>query len=900
MWRGACAALLLALWAGVAGGVDFGFVSEAAGPSSGAWRFSHNAARVEAAARHTPNLTTTAVLVDSGDPSEAAWLIRSLGTSGADVAFFTTNALEPQRAAAADAFPQTLFLNVQTFTGHRQDDDNVRGSVRFPDGSALAVAGRHAARVSARKVAGVLAAEPVDLAQPTRTNAFTNAFAVGFLSGGGQRVLVVEMPAAGGSAAAERTEFAMRQLVELGCDVFITNELATPEHMHRTAAALTAELGDPLHTVGYGFDEQMFHGGTVCTSVYVDWLAFYDGVFTQVAAGTFEGVPEPSELSGFVRIASPSSAASFGDRQAMAGDVRAWESTGVGENPFCGPLVASDGVVVVAPGECWAAPLYTPWLLSGVDNLGGARLPGEACASGAAAFNATSWAFSCFPCAAGTRSTGAGCEPCLRGETSALVSAANATQICVKCPPGTEGPTAGGICQPCSTTAYSNMEGFSTCEPCPWGLKANAGRTTCDAPVPLLLGLFGLLGVVLIALLAVCSRQLTEWRPGRKRYTAPVVAAVASYAALRWELGDLDYLRALKTKTYPQKSFLAIMDVLKMYRPFLPLTKRAEYARARDSEGGSVGTEDAQQSAADASSEGSSSVLSGKVERALISRLVGGKRKPCAVLVAAVLLTRSTIRGEADAYAREVGALTEKLIAAAAVVYSFSEDSILVAWGATSTGASVVSGCQTLMRLREDNRIHAAHGLCNAGDVGTRACKFFTVWGPPVQATQLMGGVPGDFVVDSGMRRLLLAEGIAQCRVCLRVTSSASECTIPSKRAGHYADDQTVVQLLYHVYLPADVPQQPPKRDLSGLPPVRPQRDVVAGNVLFTQLPDLFFASYHEAKQTFLSLCLRERLDPEPDWLLSACKRAILADVDQSIAYPEFFWAEGGKLFLKT
>eukprot|EP00659_Diplonema_papillatum_P003821 gene3821-5958_t len=68
---------------------------------------------------------------------------------------------------------------------------------------------------------------------------------------------------------------------------------------------------------------------------------------------------------------------------------------------------------------------------------------------------------------------------------------------------------------------------------------------------------------------------------------------------------------------------------------------------------------------------------------------------------------------------------------------------------------------------------------------------------------------------------------------------------------------------------------------VSGLPPARPQRDVVASNVQFTQLPDLFFASYHEAKQTFLSLCLRVRLDPEPDWLLSACKRAILADVDQ-------------------
>eukprot|EP01062_Namystynia_karyoxenos_P062646 TRINITY_DN55524_c0_g1_i1.p1 TRINITY_DN55524_c0_g1~~TRINITY_DN55524_c0_g1_i1.p1 ORF type:complete len:1216 (+),score=223.01 TRINITY_DN55524_c0_g1_i1:71-3718(+) len=507
-------------------------------------------------------------------------VLDNYGAQGWHIVIAASFGFQASAVAAAARFPDTSWVHIGGY---------MSGTPNFATAwcrvyQARYVTGIAAASQSNTQKIGFIAAFPF-VAQVVRG---FNALTLGARSASSNASVLVNFVHSWYDNA--RNLQAAEWLMALGCDVLAghTND--------RDVFSFFTDRG--LKAVGYHNDLRQLYGDRMVTSAYYTWGPMYTSFAELVLSG--QNIP-PAVFAGMEErvpaVGTPTQYVPPWARERIAA-AESLLATGADTHPmhggsaviFCGPMNDEYGVRVLQnASDCLtkSALLEIDWFVEGVEDLGRVWLPSELCEAGneyrwipqgqmtldnsrhrlgssAPGKRKLRFAFSCTPCGPGHFTPVAGstrCAPCPAGTYSVGSSpASNATQ-CVPCPEG----------------FFAPGNGSQACQECPEGrTNHNAGSTSCPVTkswaerhwwVILLVSLAGLVLVAAPPLACAFGRQ-------RKRMlvliddNALAETCAESIAAMRLE--EVAWIHDIDRPNRIQQAFTTIVDVLSLYRSFLP------------------------------------------------------------------------------------------------------------------------------------------------------------------------------------------------------------------------------------------------------------------------------------------------------------------------------------------
>eukprot|EP00667_Euglena_gracilis_P002375 EG_transcript_2375 len=221
-------------------------------------------------------------------------------------------------------------------------------------------------------------------------------------------------------------------------------------------------------------------------------------------------------------------------------------------DPFCGRILTNQGQYVGAAGVCLGLDDlrdldWEPW---NVVDRGHYPLASEVCSPGEQShWNEATGIYTCTACPAGTYS----------------VLIANLTYQAL-------------VCRPCPAATYA-ARNATACAPCPAGTAVTAAQDGCAA-VPLatavlvgsvvgaVLGFFCLTGFGIGTWYA--WKATADLRKLRKQFSNNNVAQECAEAIACFNLESVAWLRDCKNPNKIQESFLQILEMMTMVRPYIP------------------------------------------------------------------------------------------------------------------------------------------------------------------------------------------------------------------------------------------------------------------------------------------------------------------------------------------
>eukprot|EP00667_Euglena_gracilis_P003998 EG_transcript_4012 len=342
-------------------------------------------------------------------------------------------------------------------------------------------------------------------------------------------------------------------------DVFIVQRMATADvdivfHRCGSLESISEAVSLGMRSIGFNADFTMLAEESVLVSPYYNWGVPFLQVARLVVEGNYSAAVPVDLFPGLESDAVGLSDPSYLVRKATMLPVRAMQAAlrnGTSDT-FCGRFVTNAGTVVGRAGVCPSLQDmrgfdWEPW---NVVDRGHYALPSEACYPGEQSWwDTTEDKYLCTACPAGT------------------YSQLNSNLTYEAC-----------VCLQCPADTYS-LSNASDCSSCPSGYAVTAQQDGCS-PIPMATAV--LVGVVVAAvvgtafLLAVALGVWRAWkatadlRKLRKQFSNNNVAQECAEAIACFNLESVAWLRTCPNPNRIQQSFLEILEMLTMVKPYIP------------------------------------------------------------------------------------------------------------------------------------------------------------------------------------------------------------------------------------------------------------------------------------------------------------------------------------------
>eukprot|EP00668_Euglena_longa_P010101 GGOE01012233.1.p1 GENE.GGOE01012233.1~~GGOE01012233.1.p1 ORF type:complete len:889 (-),score=186.13 GGOE01012233.1:1552-4218(-) len=346
--------------------------------------------------------------------------------------------------------------------------------------------------------------------------------------------------------APERDVFMVQRMVANGMDIIF----------HRCGSLESINEATALGALSIGFNAEfkMLAGETLLLSPYFNWGIVVLEVARLVVEGKYRSSLPVDLFPGLESDAVGLSDPSYLVHKATIAQVLAVETAlrNHTNDTFCGPTRTNTKAIVGKAGSCLTlADLrifdWEPW---NVVDIGHYALPSEACHPGEQSqWHEATETFSCSACPAGTYS-------------QLIANMTYQAYICVPCP--------------ADTFSSSNS---SECSACPSGTSVRAGQGAC-VPLPMATAvLVGIIAGAVVGLVILAGVTFGAWRAWkasadlrklRKQFSNNNVAQECADAIACFNLESVAWLRTCKNPNKIQQSFLQILEMLTVVRPYIP------------------------------------------------------------------------------------------------------------------------------------------------------------------------------------------------------------------------------------------------------------------------------------------------------------------------------------------
>eukprot|EP00667_Euglena_gracilis_P010386 EG_transcript_10582 len=344
----------------------------------------------------------------------------------------------------------------------------------------------------------------------------------------------------------QRDIFAVQRMAANKVDV-IWHRCGSFEGVNEAAA-----LG--VRSIGFNADFTLAAGELVLVTPYYNWGPLFLWVARHVVEGTYTAALPVDLFPGLETDAVGLSTASYLVRKstiAVVTDVAAALRNGT-NNTFCGPMLTNAGTLAGQTGSCLTLQnirnlWWEPW---NVVDRGHFALPDEVCHPGEQShWDVAAEKYTCAACPVGTFS-------------QAHINLTFQEYVCLPCP----------------ADKYS-LPNATICSACPSGYAINARQDGC-IPIPMataeIVGIIigSVLGVVLLVVCAYAGwrtwRATADLRQLRRQFSNNNVAQECAEAIACFNLESVAWLRTCQNPNKIQQSFLQILEMMTMVRPYIP------------------------------------------------------------------------------------------------------------------------------------------------------------------------------------------------------------------------------------------------------------------------------------------------------------------------------------------
>eukprot|EP00667_Euglena_gracilis_P002293 EG_transcript_2295 len=346
--------------------------------------------------------------------------------------------------------------------------------------------------------------------------------------------------------APERDVFMVQRFVAEGIDLIF--------HRCGSLEGVNVAAGLGVRSIGFNSEFKMLAGESLLLSPYFNWGVLFLQVARLVVDGSYAAALPvdlfPGLESNAVGLSDPSYLVHPSTMVQVAAVQAALHNQTM--DTFCGPTLTNTGKVTGQAGRCLSLQDlrsfdWEPW---NVVDRGHYALPREACIPGQQSqWDDTAGKYTCAVCAAGTYSR-------------LIANLTSQAYVCQRCP--------------ADMYALPNSTG---CSACPSGYSVKAQQDGCS-PVPMSTAV--LIGIIVgaaggsVCLLVSAYGVWQAWkatadlRKLRKQFSNNNVAQECADAIACLNLESVAWLRTCKNPNKIQQSFLQILEMLTMVKPYIP------------------------------------------------------------------------------------------------------------------------------------------------------------------------------------------------------------------------------------------------------------------------------------------------------------------------------------------
>ena len=392
---------------------------------------------------------------------------------------------------------------------------------------------------------------------------------------------------------------------------------------------------------------------------------------------------------------------------------------------------------------------------SNINDLGMFFLPEELCDEDFY-FNKTNGEINCIACDVGYSYNGSNCSPCPEGQSTILNS-----KYCSLCDEGYFNQINGGQCLRCSDNTVSSERGSLSCQGCFFGMSSNDKHTACQIG-PILIAILCSASLIVIIIIILVVRKIIKKNKIIAEYSHDKICETISQSMPQWDLEKLAYLRIPTAgknviKTPAQKLWITLVDILLLYRPFVP-----QYCIGGDMQKAFPGIKSRRMSVYKVGRAARKSPRHSMVSNLLDSPRMSLCNNSREALCAFVLLPN--FLSDDDEYQQQVSSAVECLYSARAYIVRLESDAIVTVW---DDQCSFQKAIDILKDISSTSTVICTKGSVVANIIGNDSIKFQQISGPPMSRLYSMKYViAASFVCDEETSVLINSNDLGVCRYC--------------------------------------------------------------------------------------------------------------------------------------